>query len=149
MNALVAAGAGFLLAVLWFDLMFDVQALRGRERILSEEVLTSIAGYYRRVTTAARPMNRLIAAFMLVTLAGIVAEIVTGDVPAWMGWASLALAAPSILLAATRTFPSAMRLGSRQDSVERQTALARSIGREHLLCLAAIAILLVLQVVAA
>lgn len=28
MNALAAAGAGFLLAVLWFDLMFDVQALR-------------------------------------------------------------------------------------------------------------------------
>ena len=99
-----------------------------RSPILSEEVLTSIAGYYRRVTTAARPMNRLIAAFMLVTLAGIVAEIVTEDVPAWMGWASLALAAPSILLAATRTLPSAIRLGSRQDSVERQTALARSIG---------------------
>ena len=31
MNAFVAAGAGFLLAVLWFDLMFDVQVLGGRE----------------------------------------------------------------------------------------------------------------------
>ena len=33
MTPFVTAGAGFLLAVLWFDLMFDVQALfhRGRE----------------------------------------------------------------------------------------------------------------------
>ena len=28
MDSVVAAGAGFLLAVLWFDLMFDVQVLR-------------------------------------------------------------------------------------------------------------------------
>ena len=27
-SAFVTAGAGFLLAVLWFDLMFDVQVLR-------------------------------------------------------------------------------------------------------------------------
>ena len=27
MNAAASAGAGFLLAVLWFDLMFDVQVL--------------------------------------------------------------------------------------------------------------------------
>jgi hypothetical protein len=31
-TAFVTAGAGFLLAVLWFDLMFDVQALRHRDR---------------------------------------------------------------------------------------------------------------------
>ena len=31
MPAFVAAGAGFLIAVLWFDLMFDVQTRRGRE----------------------------------------------------------------------------------------------------------------------
>jgi hypothetical protein len=89
-NALVTAGAGFLLAVLWFDLMFDVQALRGRERELPEEVLASIAGYYRRVTTTARPMDRLIALVMLATLAGIVAELVRGDTPAWVAWTSAA-----------------------------------------------------------
>jgi hypothetical protein len=57
----VAAGAGFLLAVLWFDLMFDVQVLGQGGPVLAEERLSSIAAYYARVTTAARPMNRLIA----------------------------------------------------------------------------------------
>src|SRR5271166_3875913 len=110
--AFVTAGAGFLLAVLWFDLMFDVQVLGHHERELPEEQLGSIAGYYRRVTTAARPMNRLIAAAMLVTVAAIVVEIVNEDAPSWVGWASLALAATPILLAAAHTVPSAVRLGS-------------------------------------
>ena len=43
MTAYVTAGAGFLLAVLWFDLMFDVQALRHRDRDLPEDVLSSTA----------------------------------------------------------------------------------------------------------
>ncbi len=145
MIALVSAGAGFLLAVLWFDLMFDVQVLGHHERELPEELLASIAGYYRRVTTAARPMNRLIAATMLVTVAAIVVEIVNGDAPSWVGWASLALAAVPITLAAAHTVPSAVRLGARRDAVDCQSALARSICREHLLCLASITVLLALQ----
>jgi hypothetical protein len=148
MNALVAAGAGFLLAVLWFDLMFDVQALRGGEGELPEATLSSIANYYRRVTTTARPMDRLIALFMLVTLAAIVVEIVRGDVPAWIGWISLFLAIVPITLAATRTLPRAVRLGAREDTAARQSAMARSVGREHLLCLVSIAALLILQVTA-
>jgi ER membrane protein SH3 len=147
-NAFVAAGAGFLVAVLWFDLMFDVQALRSAGDELPEPVLASIAAYYRRVTTTARPMNRLIAAVMLVTVAAVVAEIVRADVPAWAGWGSLALAAAPIALAATRTVPSAVRLGARGDSAARQSALARSVGRQHLVCLASIAGLLVLQLAA-
>ncbi len=148
MHALVTAGAGFLLAVLWFDLMFDVQALRGREGDLPEAALSSIAGYYRRVTTTARPMDRLVALVMLVTLAAIVMEIVRGDAPAWVGWTSLVLAAAPIALAATRTLPKAIRLGAREGTIDRQSALARSVGREHLLYLASIATLLVLQIAA-
>jgi hypothetical protein len=147
-NVLVTAGAGFLLAVLWFDLMFDVQALRGREGELPEEVLSSIAGYYRRVTTTARPMDRLIALVMLLTLAAIVVEIVRRAVPAWVGWTSLVLAVAPIALAVTRTLPSAVRLGAREDTLARQSALARSVGHEHLLCLASIAVLLALQIAA-
>jgi len=149
MDALVAAGAGFLLAVLWFDLMFDAQALRRSEGELPEEVLASVGGYYRRVTTEARPMDRLVALFMLVTLGGIVAEIVRGDGPEWVGWASLVLAVAPIGLAATRTLPRAVRLGARTDSAEQQSAMARAIGREHLFCLVSIVALLVLQVVSA
>jgi len=144
-SALVTAGGGFLLAVLWLDLMFDAQILGHHRRELPEEVLASIAGYYRRVTTAARPMNRLIAGVMLLTLAAIAAQIAQGYRPRWVGWASLALATAPILLAALHTVPAAVRLGARADGVDRQSGLARSICREHLICLVAIAALLAVQ----
>ena len=64
MNSFVAAGAGFLLAVLWFDLMFDVQTHKHPADPLPPEVLASISSYYRRVTTEAYPMNRLVALVM-------------------------------------------------------------------------------------
>ena len=149
MSPFVTAGAGFLLAVLWFDLMFDVQVRGHGEGELPEGTLASIAGYYGRVTTSARPMNRLIAAVMLGTLAAIVVEIVEGDGPGWVPWVSLALAAAPILLAGARTVPSATRLGGRRDTVEAQSALARSIFHEHLLCIAVIAALLVVQLAGA
>ncbi len=145
MSAFVTAGAGFLLSVLWFDLMFDVQVLGHHERELPEGPLASIAGYYGRVTTSARPMNRLIATVMVGTLAAIVVEIVEGDGPGWVPWVSLALAAAPILLAGAHTVPSAVRLGGRRDPIDAQSALARSVLREHLLCFAGIAALLVVQ----
>ena len=85
MTPFITAGAGFLLAVLWFDLMFDVQTARVRDGVLPEAVLASIAGYYGRVTTGARPMNRLVAAAMLLTLGSIVAQLARGDRPHWAG----------------------------------------------------------------
>ncbi len=145
MSAFVTAGAGFLLAVLWFDLMFDVQTIARHQRELPEQVLASIAGYYGRVTTAARPMNRLIALVMLATLAAIVVELTGGHQAQWVPWASLALALPPIVLAGARTVPSAVRLGTRRDPIERQRALARTICREHLVCALCIAALLVVQ----
>ena len=146
-TAFVTAGAGFLLAVLWFDLMFDVQVLRARDR-KPAEALESISAYYRRVTTAARPMNLLIGAVMAGMLGAIVAQIATDDVAGWAGWASLALGGSAIALAATHTYPAAVQLGQRADPVQAQLRLARSIGRDHLLCLAAIASLLAIQLVA-
>ena len=146
MNAFVAAGAGFLLAVLWFDLMFDVQALGHRGRgDLPEDVLASIAAYYRRVTTTARPMNRLVAAVMLATIVAIVIQIAGGDAPAWVAWTSLLLAVLAIALAAGHTVPSAARLGAREDPLDVQSRLARSILRDHLVCLAAITALVAIQ----
>ena len=145
MSAFVAAGAGFLLAVLWFDLMFDVQALGHGGGQLPERVLDSIRGYYARVTTGARPMNRLVAAVMLGTLGTVIAEIADGKPSQAVSYTSLALAAFAILLAGLRTVPSAVRLGSGRDSVADQSALARSILHQHLLCFAAIASVLTLQ----
>jgi len=144
-SAFVTAGAGFLLAVLWFDLMFDVQSRGHGASELPEEVLDSIAGYYRRVTTTARPMNRLVAAVMLATLAAIVVEIFHGSTPAWVAWTSLALTAAAILTAGLRTVPSAVRLGARGDDRARQSALARSILIQHGACFTCIAGVIVLQ----
>ena len=90
MTAFVTGGAGFLLAVLWFDLMFDVQVPRHRDAELPEEVLASIGAYYRRVTTAARPMNRLIALVMVATLVAIVVQLARDDAPLWVSIASIA-----------------------------------------------------------
>jgi hypothetical protein len=142
----VTAGAGFLLAVLWFDLMFDVQVIRDRAHgDAPEDALASIAAYYGRVTTGASPMNRLISVVMLGTLAAIVVQIANGDDPRWVGWASLALAGAAIALAAAHTFPSAVRLGTRADSLAGQNRLARSILRDHIACFTAISSLLVIQ----
>jgi len=158
MNAFAAAGAGFLLAVLWFDLMFDVQVVwRGRGTagdldagaasggVLPEAVLSSIAAYYARVTTAARPMNRLVAAVMLATLAALVVELTGGEAPGWVALASLVAAVAAIGVAGARTVPGAVRLGTRRDPLERQSELARAVLRQHAFCFAAIAIVLVLQ----
>jgi len=146
MRACASAGGGFLLAVLWFDLMFDVQVRGARAGKLNEEAtLASIAAYYARVTTAARPMNRLIAAVMLATLAAIVVEIADGGAAPAAAWVSLGLAAFPILLAGARTVPSAVRLGTRSDPIAGQSQLARSILREHVICGSSIATLLIVQ----
>ncbi|MFI5034157.1 MAG: hypothetical protein ACHQPH_26020, partial [Reyranellales bacterium] len=76
MHTFVAAGAGVLLAVLWFDLMFDVQTRKHAGNPLPPDVLASISAYYRRVTTEAYPMNRLVALVMVLTLLSIAAQIV-------------------------------------------------------------------------
>jgi hypothetical protein len=144
MQTYAGAGAGFLLAVLWFDLMFDVQLL-GTGADVPESVLASISGYYKRVTTDARPMNRLVAAVMLGTIASVVTEIVRAHGPRWAPWASLVLVVSAVALAGARTVPNAVRLGARRQPLPDQSALARSILRHHLAGLIAIAALLVIQ----
>lgn len=148
MSAFVTAGGGFLLAVLWFDLMFDVQAVGHSGAELPAPVLDSIAAYYARVTTAARPMNRLIAATMLGTLAAIIAELAEGVSPSWAPWVSLGLALGPILLAGSRTVPTAVRLGLHREGAAAESRMARAVLRQHIFCLASIAALVVLQLAA-
>jgi hypothetical protein len=149
MRAYVTAGAGFLLAVLWMDLMFDVQMLGHRDGETPESVLGSIAAYYARATTAARPMNRLIATAMLATLAAVVVELANADYAAWVRWASLALVLAPVLLAGAHTVPSAVRLGTRSDTPARQSEVARTVLREHIFCFCSIAALIAVQLAAA
>jgi hypothetical protein len=133
MRALLAACAGFLLGVLWMDLMFDVQALRAIGEV-PEPALASIAAYYRRVTTDAWPMEGLIGTVMGVAVLGALWQAVR--TPGWRSFAALLLVVPPVALAFGRVVPDAVRLGTRADPVATQAALARAIGRDHLVCLA-------------
>ena len=145
MRSLACAGAGFLLCVLWFDLMFDVQARRHPGDDVPAGARASIAAYYARVTTAARPMNRLVAVAMVVTIGAIVAELVRDDLPAWRAGPALVLTLAAVGLAAGRTVGNAQRLGHQSDDAARQSRLARAILRDHVVCIAAIAMVLLLQ----
>jgi hypothetical protein len=145
---LLTACSGFLLAVLWMDLIFDVQVLqnRGAAEQLPEPVLASIANYYHRATTTSRPMGRLIALVMLILLAGLGFQAARGHDPAWLLATSAALAGGPMALALIHTVPSAVRLGHRADGPAEQTRLARAICRDHLVSAAGMLAFLVLWV---
>lgn len=149
---ILTACAGFLLAVLWMDLIFDTQigrADRGRRnREADDAALASIAAYYRRATTTSRPMSVLIMLVMAILGLCVVIEAVRGDRPVWLIAAAAVLAGGPILLALVQTVPTAVRLGGRSDTPAVQARLARAILRDHLACLAGMFAFLVLWVVA-
>jgi len=126
--------------------MFDVQVVRYRSGEVPEDILASIAAYYRRVTTDARPMSHLIGAVMIIALVGSAAELRSRQAAAWVGVASVLLVGGPVLLAATRVYPNAVRLAARADPPPLQSALAWSICREHLLCVVGVLAFLAIQV---
>jgi len=145
MASLLTACSGFLFAVLWMDLIFDVQVLRHRKATeLPESVLASIAAYYHRATTASRPMSHVIALVMATLLGTLVLQAARGHDPGWLLVISAALAGIPVMLAITHTVPNAVRLGHREDSPSEQTRLARSVCRDHLVCAACIFAFLIL-----
>ena len=148
--SVITAATGFLIAVLWFDLMFDVQVWRHRRSPeVPEATLQSISAYYRRVTTTASPMGRLVGLVMFVLLAALVAQAISGDEPGWASVASMAAALLGIGLAVARIFGRARRLGARTDPPELQGQLARGIFRAHVVCLAAMVTVLAVQLAGA
>jgi hypothetical protein len=147
-TVLLAVSSGFLLAVLWMDLMYDVQVLKhDRSADLSEAVLASIAGYYRRVTTEARPMSHLVGAMMMVALATLVTRLASGALALSPGVVSLALIAVPVALGLFRVVPNAVRLGRRADPAPAQSRLARAICRDHLICFASVLAFVLLQLI--
>jgi hypothetical protein len=146
-TAVLAACGGFLLAVLWMDLIFDTQVLgKPRENgALPESVLASIAAYYRRATTDSYPMSRLIAAVMGVAVLGCVAALFVGRGALLLRLFALTLVGGATALAAARVLPNAVRLGARGDDPATQTSLARAICRDHLVCLVAISAFLAVE----
>ena len=135
-----AAGGGFLLAFLWMDLMFDVQAFALSGGPADAGILASIAAYYRRVTTEASPMSHLIAAMMLATVAASLPRARSKR-----GMIALVLAVVPIALALLRVVPNAVRLGTAADPLAVQADLASAILREHIVCFASMATFTALQ----
>ncbi len=135
---ILTACSGFLLAILWMDLIFDVQVYQYRSagEELPAPALASIADYYHRATTTSRPMGHVIAAVMLILLGALGFQAARGDDPGWLIATSAALAGVPVVLALTHTVPSAVRLGRRADGPAEQTRLARAICRDHLVCFA-------------
>lgn len=149
MTGVLVACSGFLLGVLWMDLIFDTQvgSLRDRDEQLPESTLAAVAGYYRRATITSQPMGRLVAVAMLGLLGALVLAATTGGGPAWLLICSAVLGGGPILLAALRTVPNAVRLGRRADTVEVQSRLARAIFRDHVVCAVGMLAFLVLWLV--
>jgi hypothetical protein len=145
---LLTACSGFLFAILWMDLIFDAQVFGHRSAgdELPEPVLASIAGYYHRATTTSRPMSRLIALVMLILLGALGFQATRGQDPGWLLVISAGLAGIPTMLALTQTVPDAVRLGHRTDSTPEQTRLARSVCRDHLVCVGCMLAFLVLWV---
>jgi len=146
LGEILTAGGGFLLAVLWFDLIFDSQALgTPRDEPLPEPALASIAAYYKRVTTDANPMGRVVGAAMMVTIACAVLDLFIGKEALVWRVVSLPLLGVPVYFASRRIFPNARRLGARTDPIDEQSRLARSIARDHVACLVAILAFLAVQ----
>lgn len=139
------ACAGFLLAVLWFDLMFDVQVLGAAapDGTLPPEVVASIAAYYRRVTTDSWPMGALVATVMMILLAATLPQLRSRP---GVGLAALVLAGVPIGLALTRVLPNAVLLGRLAGPPATDAALATAICWDHLLCLGGLLGFLALQI---
>jgi len=138
---------GFLIAILWTDLVFDSSVLpyRGKNELLPEEVLSTTSHYYRRVTYKPYALFVIMAAMLTV----IIQQIVQNLVPAWVGWSSLLLFLVPTGYASVYIIPMAGRLGSRTDTIEKQSELARSLFNAHVFCLILIVLLAAVQFYAA
>lgn len=146
-QGLLLACSGFVLAVLWMDLIFDSQVRGCRDRQLPEPVLASISDYYRRATTTSHPMSRLIAVVMAVLLGALVFGAVSGHDPVWLVAVTAPLAVIPVLLAVLRTVRDAVRIGGRLDGPAEQSRLARSVYRDHVVCFVLLATFLVLWLI--
>ncbi len=125
--------------------MFDTQVLGKSGATLPEETLDSISRYYSRVTTTARPMNRLVGLAMLGTLIALVVQVQKNQIPSSRAIISLILAVLAISIALGRTLRNAIRLGRQDEDLVTQSRLARLVLRDHLICFVALGLLLMLQ----
>ncbi len=125
--------------------MFDTQVLGKSGATLPEETLDSISRYYSRVTTTAKPMNRLVGVAMLGTLVALAVEVLKHQIPSSRAVMSLVLVVLAISIALGRTLRNAVRLGRQEEDLVTQSRLARLVLRDHLVLFVALGLVLMLQ----
>lgn len=138
---------GFMLAVLYIDLMFDVTAVPYRRSgtTLPKEVLDPIVHYYGRIT-----QNPYVLMFvMLTTTVCLITQIVYDLVPRWAGYSSLVMMGLAMVAGTVKVIPTAQRLASGKDPVDVQTALVHNMFPSHLVLLISILLLAAIQLSAA
>ena len=134
---------GFMMAVLYIDLMFDVSAVphRHAKAPLPKEVLDPIIHYYGRIT-----QNPYVLMFvMLTTVTCIGAQIVYDQAPRWAAYSSLVLMALIMLTGTLKVIPTAQRLGAGKDPEDAQTRMILGMLPFHLVLLISVLVLAMIQ----
>jgi hypothetical protein len=132
MNRSLTAGCGFLLAVLWFDLMHDTQLLR----VDPASALVTVRDYYRQVTLTSQPMSILVAAVMLASM--VAAWLDLRALTGWRRAGTLALLYLPILAAFLWVLPEARAVASGEATLALSLVLARRILIAHVFCFASV-----------
>ncbi len=138
---------GFMLAILYMDLMFDVMSVPYRRSgaALPRDVLEPITHYYRRVT-----QNPYVLMFvMLTTTTFLVLQVVYGLTPRWAAYTSLVAMGLAMATGILKVIPAARRIASGKDPAEVQARLIHGVFTAHVLLLACIVVLAAIQLAAA
>ncbi len=132
---------GFMIAILYIDLMFDVMAVPYRRASTPPEVVGSIVTYYGRIT-----QNPYLLMFVMFTaMVCIVAELWYQLVPAWVGYSSLVFMGIGMGAGAGKVIPAAQRLSSGKEPEDARAQLIRSMFPWHVILLASILSLALVQ----
>ena len=134
---------GFMIAVLYIDLQFDILALPHRRASgpVPAGVLGQIATYYGVITK-----NPYLLMFvMMTTLICIIAEVVYDLVPRWAGYSSLLLIVLAMVVGVVKVIPTAQRLAADKDAAAERTRMVHGMFPAHILLLVTILLLTAVQ----
>lgn len=117
--------------LLWFDLMFDVQTREHSGDVLPPEVLGSISAHYRRVTTEAYPMNRLVGCGDAADTCRHLRRDRARRKSVVDRLGLIAVGGKWFRAYDDARSPNARRLGGGKDTADEQSRLARGVPRSH------------------
>lgn len=132
---------GFMLAILYIDLQFDMLTLPYRRsgEPVPIEVLRQITTYYGVITK-----NPYLLMFvMMTTITCIVVEVLYDLVPRWVGYSSLLLMGLAAAVSIIKVIPSAQRLATDRDAADKRAVFA--LFPSHICLLIVIILLALLQ----